>query len=115
MCFNQIAPSPWPMALVLSQDKDRVSGTLTAPTSSLSPWPLAGTVGASGELVMNGSVDMSQYGLEPRTIDWSSTILPSGAMAGSFRRHHPLLDFSNKPGGYFMDTESELAGVTRAQ
>lgn len=97
--------------VVLSQDRDQVTGTFT--DSSL-PFPLAGFVRLSGELVVEATVPVP--GFDPRRIvNWSSTVNASATqMSGAFTR------FTGSTAGgvgpsISMRTEHEFTNLARAQ
>lgn len=97
--------------VVLSQDRDQVTGTLT---DSAVPFPLAGFVRLNGALVVEATVPVT--GLDPRRIvNWSSTVNASATqMSGAFTR------FTGSTAGgvgpsISMRTEHEFTNLSRAQ
>jgi hypothetical protein len=101
----------YPVSVVLSQDRDQVTGTLT---DSVLPFPLAGFVRVSGALVVEATVPVT--GLDPRRIvNWSSTVNASATqMSGAYTRY-----IASTAGGVGppspMRTEHEFTNLSRAQ
>lgn len=97
--------------LVLSQDRDQVTGTLT---DSALPFPLAGFVRLSGALVVEATVPVT--GFEPRRIvNWTSTVNASATqMSGAFTRFIASTA-AGVSSASNMRTEHEFTNISRAQ
>lgn len=102
----------YPFSVVLAQDRDQVTGTLT--DSASLPFPLVGFVRLAGELVVEATVPVP--GFDPRRIvNWSSTVnAPATQMSGAFTR------FTGSTAGgvgpsISMRTEHEFTNLSRAQ
>jgi hypothetical protein len=101
----------YPFALTVSQLQDQVTATLreTSPTFSRET-PLRGFVRVSGELVLEGFIQLPEH--ETFSIyNWSSNLdAANRAMSGAFSRIEPThTTFAN----YTLRTEHEFSGVTR--
>jgi hypothetical protein len=102
----------YPFTLALTQDRDRVTGTMTETRPVLPDvvTPLTGFVRLSGSLVLEASVP--QAGLEPRRVtNWSTSLNATATqMAGAFTKIVPSTAFGFP---YTTRTENEFSGVTR--
>ena len=101
----------YPFTLTVSQLQDQVTGTLRETSFAFSrETPLRGFVRLSGELVLEGFVQLPEH--ETFTItNWSANIdAANKALSGAFTRIAPThTTFSN----YTLRTEHEFSGATR--
>lgn len=104
-------PARYPFTLVLSQDRDQVSGTLTD-SNGQRGYPVSGFVRLSGALVLEATV--LQEGLESlRIINFVTTAnAPSTQLSGGFTRIAPSRGLGDLL--FTMRTEHEFIAASRS-
>jgi hypothetical protein len=119
LMMNEGSPGPtmYSLRLVLTQDRDQVSGTLTQGTqaSATTDTPVQGYVRQSGALVLEATVP--QQGLEPmRITNWVSTVNAGATqLSGGYTTITPGRLSVGLDNYFTIRTEREFNGASRIQ